>query len=310
MLSHAWEQYRKWARTSREQKKRVTRASAVVLLLTLAGTAAGTMAPYLPPSLPLGTYAPWLAAAALALATFFTMQLLSNAQRQGWAKARALAEAIKSESYKYAATAAPYDGADAADVLAQKLSDLSEGGKGILVEAVTPEDAARNMPAKPLSVDAYITTRVEDQLKTYYGPAIARHRQLLNAAWYTAFVLGAAAVVASVSATGAQGSGAGGNQFTAAMLGTVTTAAAAIAAWFQSGRHEQIALNYQTAVDRVANLISRPNARARGTRLVQDIEAIFQAEHAAWLTEWQTAPSQAGAASSPPGPSGNTPPAH
>jgi hypothetical protein len=73
------------------------------------------------------------------------------------------------------------------------------------------------------------------------------------------------------------------------VLGIVTTAAAAIGAWFQGGRHQQLALNYQATAAKLELLLAQYRASPTVSKqLVLDAEAVFQAEHAAWLAEWQT----------------------
>jgi len=47
-VQYVWSEYRNWALTSRNVKARLEKAGAVVLLLSILGTAAGTLSPVLP----------------------------------------------------------------------------------------------------------------------------------------------------------------------------------------------------------------------------------------------------------------------
>src|SRR5262249_58995530 len=94
------------------------------------------------------------------------------------------------------------------------------------------------------SITDYIDKRAKSQLQ-FFDNATKRERRTIRNARWLAIVLGLTAVLLSVS--GASDQKASGGSLAASMLGVVTTAAAAIAAAFQSGRHHQIALRYQTA---------------------------------------------------------------
>jgi tetratricopeptide (TPR) repeat protein len=285
ILRYAWGQYRVWAATSWALKKQVDRWAAVVLVLTIAGTALGTMGPFLDAGSPLASVLPWAAAIALGIATYFTTQLLSASAREAWVKARAVAEAVKSESYKYATRTAPYAGADAAHMLRQKVNELLPMASGILAESVSDDDRVKSAPSGPWTIVDYIQGRLHDQI-TYYRRAIDRHRRAVRIARLIALVLGVVAVVLSASAAGQ--SDPKPSTWVAALLGTVTTAAASIAAWFQSGNHLQNALNYQAAVAKLESLLAQHAASSDDQRLVLEAEAVFQSEHASWLAQWQS----------------------
>src|SRR5690606_12547245 len=115
-----------WATTSRVLKARVTKVGLAVLALTIVGTAIGTLSPLLPAGVDarLTSALPFVGAVALGIATYLTSQLLAESERQAWVKARAVAEALKSEAYKYLAGAPPYDTADAGKLLGDKAIDL------------------------------------------------------------------------------------------------------------------------------------------------------------------------------------------
>jgi hypothetical protein len=88
-LEFVWGQHRSWAATARTLKNQITRNGVIVLGLTLAGTAVGTLTPTFiadgnsTPAKVLGL----LAAALLGVATYLTSQLLGDSDRQNWVKA-------------------------------------------------------------------------------------------------------------------------------------------------------------------------------------------------------------------------------
>jgi len=283
-VQYVWSEYRNWALTSRNVKARLEKAGGVVLLLSILGTAAGTLSPVLPDLIVndfhVVSILPWASAALLAVAAYLTSQLLADSQRQVWVKARAVAEGLKSECFKYLAGAPPYDVEHPAHVLADKAYDLQRSIAEVK-EQVKPEERLKGLPTGPLTLSAYVENRVRDQIDKYYIPGISRHSAALRRAKLVALGSGFLIVLLSVGSSKAA--------WAAAVLGIITTAAAAIAAWFQSGRHQQLALNYQDAVSKLELLVARSEmASDTDKRLVVEAEAVFQAEHAAWLSEWQT----------------------
>jgi hypothetical protein len=303
MLRYAWGEYRAWSATSYLLKRRVRHWGLAVLALTLTGTALGSLSSFVGARSPLlADVMPWAAAVALGLATYFTNQALSESERQTWVKARALSEAIKSECHKYITGAPPYHGGDAAVVLGDKVAELQRIMSGVLAEPVSAEERVKNLPAGRWTIDEYIVKRVREQIDDFYVPAIRRHRLAISRARTTALVLGVIAVGLSASGGATQG-------ITAAVLGVVTTAAASIGAWFQGGRHQQLALSYQGVVSRLELLLAQYRSRReQGTQLVVEAESVFEAEHAAWLAEWQGAGDARNAAASAGPSAGSTPP--
>ncbi len=302
VFRYIWGEYRVWAETSRALKRRITGTGTLVLLVTLLGTACGALAPLVPATHPIVlavpwavTVMPWVSAALLGLATFLTNQLLGESERMNWVKARAVAEAFKSEAHKYVTGAPPYDTPDAPHLLAQKAADLQRVVPGVITAPVTPEARAHGSPAGRWSVDEYITHRMREQIDAFYRPAVARHAHAVSTAKRLALGFGALAVLLSLA-------GSSFGRWPAAVLGVVTTAAVSVAAWFQGGHHQQLALNYQSTISKLELLLAQHRAsRLAGTQLILDAEAIMQAEHAAWLAEWQAAPA--------PGPTPAAPPA-
>ena len=293
-LEQAWGRYRTWADTSRKLKAEMTTWERRILVFTICGTFFGSFAPFAADAWPswLGAApmwwssaqpaAAWLGAAFLALATYFGKQWLTASEKQAWTKARAVAEAMKSESYKYATGAPPYDDpATRADVLAEKITQSAKSMEGVIPVQVAAAAAVKGMPQPPWSLGDYVTQRLDDQVEKFYKPRITEHAAASRRARHWAMSLGALATVISVSAAAADE-----RSLVAAVLGTITTAGAALASYFQAGRHFQLALNYQAAADQAGALKASPGARANPAKFVNDVEAVFRAEHAAWLAEW------------------------
>lgn len=278
----AWKRYRTWAATARTLKKTDDGWKRAVLTLTIVGTVAGTLGPFAKVTPWSASAAGYLGAAALALATYFGKQLLDAAHQQNWTRARAAAEAFKSEAYRYAVQAPPFDAVDRMSRLAARIGELDELTKGRVQAAITDAQATKDMPRAPLSIEDYVAKRVNDQASWYRGrakenqDAIARGRALALAFG------GAAALLSIFSATRTDGT------FAAASLGIVTTLAASMGAYFQAGHYEALALKYRETADaldrKVAEFGAAPSPQNQ-QQFVVDAETLMQAENAAWLNE-------------------------
>jgi conflict system pore-forming effector with SLATT domain/uncharacterized protein DUF4231 len=293
IVRYLWREYRSWAYTSRRLKQRITKIGKGVLVMTILGTAIGTLAPLLKET----GYASavdivaWLGALTLAIAAFLTTQLLVDSEQQAWIKARAIGEGFKSECFKFITGTPPYDVQNAAQVLGDRIGELRRTVPVNVKDEAPAADVAKDLPRGPMTVAEYINTRFTDQVEIFYPRAIQRHRAELTRAKVIAIVVGilAVALSAGTSALGA---------WTAAALGIITTTAATIATWFQSGRHQQLAQNYQDALDKLRLLkIRHETSGVPDKQFVAEAESVFQAEHAAWLYEMlappQSAPAQA-----------------
>ena len=277
-----WRRYRTWAATARGLKKSDDSWKRAVLMLTIVGTVAGTLGPFSRVTPGSAAAAGYVGAAALALATYFGKQLLDAAHQQNWTRARAAAEAFKSESYRYAVQAPPFDAGDRMSRLATRIGELDKLTQGRAQAPITDADATKDMPGAPLSIEDYVVKRVNDQTSWYRKrakenqDAIARGRSIALAFG------GFAALLSIFSATRTDGT------LAAASLGIVTTLAAAIGAYFQAGHYDAIALKYREtaeALDRKVLEFRAVPSPQNQQQFVVDAETLMQSENAAWLNE-------------------------
>ncbi|MGH9371031.1 MAG: DUF4231 domain-containing protein [Vicinamibacterales bacterium] len=288
MFRLVWKRYRTWAITSRNLKVVNESWKRRVLVLTLAGTIFGTLAPFA------GRWidGPWpariagiLGTVCLALATYFGKQLLDAKREERWMRARIAAEAYKSEANKYLVQAPPYDGPDRPARLNARLGELDPLTKNHVPDNVSDADATRGMPGSWWTVDEYIAKRLTEQIDWYRARA-SDHTRSMATGRTVALSLGGVAVLLS-AVTGAT---AENGTLPAGLLGIVTTAGGAIGAYFQAGHYETIALKYRETADaldrRRAEFATALTPEKH--RLVADAEGMMQAENAAWLAEMTT----------------------
>src|SRR5260370_24073403 len=132
MLRMAWNTYRGWAKRARDLQAAAgwwnLLALACVVLAAVCG-AAPSLVPAAPD--PLSVWGKWLAAAAAvaaAVGAYLGREIVGSGKEAGWIQARATAEGIKSECFRYTAKAGAYTGAEAeaAKAFKQRIDDLSK----------------------------------------------------------------------------------------------------------------------------------------------------------------------------------------
>jgi hypothetical protein len=284
-LELLWKRYRTWEVTSQRLKASSESWKRRVMYLTLAGTALGALAPFA------GGVAggPWpgrlmglAGTVCLALATYFAKELLDTKHEQRWTRARTAAEAYKGEAHKYHMQSGPYAGPDRDSHVLARLPELEAITPGQVPDTLPDAEARAGIPASAWSLDDYVTKRLGDQV-AWFRTRAADHVRSMTRGRVATLVLGGVAVVLSAVTATITGGEAQQGTVAAALLGVVTTAAGAIGAYFQASHYEATALRYTET----ANALER--RRLAGTAdvnaLVSDIEAILQAENAAWLTE-------------------------
>jgi len=279
-----WKRYRTWAATSRNLKDANARWKRYVLILTLAGTALATLAPFAA-----GLGGAWLSRViaiagtlALALATYCGKELLDSKREERWTRVRTAAEALKSEAYRYAAQAPPYDQADREAVLRARLTQLNELTTIAIPDQISEEDSIKGMPTAFWSPQEYKKNRLSDQI-TWYRDHAARQTASMKKGRALSLTLGCAAVLLG-AVTGAAASE---GTLPAAVLGIVTTAGAAVGSYFHASQLEAFALKYRATADVLEEkgLALSPTPSTENLQLIAAAEAIMQAENAAWLTE-------------------------
>ncbi len=295
MIEQAWNEYRGWAKRARSLQTKTDRwnfwAMVALVATGVLGAASGTFGANPPDWLP-----DWLAnkefaralacaaAVASALSLYVGRQALAVGAESGWLRARATAEAIKSECFRFAAGVGDYapekasDG-DAATAFIERRKALAARAAG---DSLTPEDdfvgAAGDdrRPSRPMTDKWYLTNRIDGQIEFY------RKGQERNEAAYQRLQLwsfAAGAVVAVVSAIAAVY----GARF-AVWIGALTTVGAAVSAYGLAERQKYLAASYAAMKANLERLKERYLAGGATLQsLVATAEDLMESEHAAWI---------------------------
>lgn len=206
---------------------------------------------------------------------------------ENWFKARALAESVKVEAWRYMMKAEPYqeDSADAAYVVRVKQIVASdEAVFGVLAEKPSPglsqiTPYMRKMRASTIKQrhSAYTAKRLANQQEWYQrrGKDHAKADKKWSACGYLLEALALLFAIAAVVFALDLG-----------LMGVVTTIAAAFAAWFQSKDFRRLAATYGVVAQDltlIATQDPKSVSEASLSRLVDEIERTLSREHTFWI---------------------------
>jgi len=295
MIEQAWNEYRGWAKRARSLQTNTDRwnfwAMVALVATGVLGAASGTFGANPPDWLP-----DWLAnkefaralacaaAVASALSLYVGRQALAVGAESGWLRARATAEAIKSECFRFAAGVGDYapekasDG-DAASAFIERRKALAARAAG---DSLTPEDDSvgaagdDRRPSRPMTDKWYLTNRIDGQIE-FYRKGQERNETAYQRLQLWSFAAGA--VVAAVSAIAAVY----GARF-AAWIGALTTVGAAVSAYGLAERQKYLAASYAAMKANLERLKERYLAGGATLQsLVATAEDLMESEHAAWI---------------------------
>lgn len=230
------------------------------------------------------TWVALAAAVSLAFATFFSQRLLGAEHVTAWARARAIAEALKRAAYKFAAGAAPYDEPDQAkrDALleAERLK-IEADGDDLLSQLVTTAGVG-SVPVTPLSQADYVKLRVQAQIDWYKKRAteyatLSRRLRLIELTLAAAATLLTAAASVSNKLFGLPFD-------IAALTAVITTVGGAILAHVEAQRYAYLVLTYLATSRRLENRLNGP--QAPWSDFVNACEDIMREENTSWVAKW------------------------
>jgi hypothetical protein len=278
MLKQAWNDYRGWAKLAQDMQVRTKWWNLTALCFVIAAAVFGAAASVTPE--PWSAWVAGAAALASAVGAYFGKQLVGTGDEAAWLQARAVAESVKSECYRYAARSSVYAGTDAAKALADRTAEIAKQAtdKG-LVSADDPvsDSGDKHEPPVPLTTDWYKRARIQDQID-YYKRARKKTQKAIDQLWWVAFAAGLAAIVFGALGTWAQ--------HFAPWIGAMTTIAASIAAYGLVDRRKYLVAScaaMQSSLERILGLDKE--APMNLVDLVTTTEDLLEGEHKAWLPQ-------------------------
>jgi hypothetical protein len=290
-LEYVWGEYRTWAATARQQRAELTSWRFRVLLLTILGAALGTLSQYLPTSS--AATSAWLSPAGItgilsaiviALATYFSREILSLDRERRWIRTRSVAEALKAETYLFRGAVPPYDGADAAMQLLERAKELLTTARDVETVSLAPEQRRERLPQGLLTVPGYIAERVDEQINTFYRPRASEYQARVARLRTLILMLGVIATI--LGAIGASG-------WTAGWVAVITTIVVTLTAYIAAERYQYLIVSYQATARQLEVLknswfaLGQPEADvAKRHEFLRNCEAAISIENQGWMARW------------------------
>jgi hypothetical protein len=281
-----------WSVTANKLKASIDQARWAVFAFSVLGALLAALASQVgPPSA--ATTSTWLAIAgalSLATATFFTQRLLGQEHISGWVRARAIAEALKREAYKFAAGAAPYDEANAESLLNAEYQKIEDDGDD-LIGALETNPGAGSLPRAMLTTETYVKQRADKQIE-FYNTHARTYRTAATWLRRSEFGLALAAtlITAIASVTGKSTLISDVPFDIAALTAVLTTVAGAVLAHIEASRFDFLVTTYLATARRLQG--RKEGSREPLSAFVNDCENIIATENMSWIAKWTKPPTR------------------
>jgi SMODS and SLOG-associating 2TM effector domain 1/Protein of unknown function (DUF4231) len=285
-LKTTWGAYRTWAATARYHKGRLDVWGKRVLLLSISGAILVALGEQVSPLAKegVGVYLVktpgWLGSAIIALAAYFTREMLGGSTEKNWTRARSVAESLKAATFLYRAAVPPFDEPNRGARLNERTREIQKAVEDLETRDGGPEPEPS---LHALTVDEYVTERVDEQIAYYdrtarrYQAETDKYRNILLALGVLSVLLGL------VSAAGPFG-------LWVAVIATVT---GSLAAYIQTQRYVALTVLYQATMRRLQELLGewgssgRTDAdKADRDAFIRRCEETMALENGAWVSQW------------------------
>lgn len=216
-----------------------------------------------------------------------TLYLAVMRPQRIWYGTRALAESVKTVSWRYVMRAEPFtrDEASDRDHFKDSLTDIFTTNTNISAHAVTMASGSqitqemtrvRNLPLQQ-RIDVYEAERVEDQQGWYSRKA--RLNQRSSTLWFSGLILMNLLALGFAAAKVAHPTV---NYWPTDIL---VAAAASVMAWIQTKRFQELAASYTLTAHEIGLLriaLPNPPTTDKFSKYVGDAENAFSREHTQW----------------------------
>jgi hypothetical protein len=285
MIEEAWRQYIGWAAQARAMQKRARFWNKISFGAAVLAAIFGTLATQLTDldghqSM---LYALLAASAAIASAvyTWIGKDGIGSESEQLWTKARAAAEAIKSESYRFAGGVAGYANSDSpAQLFRTRIAQLK---KDAVDAGVTPSAPnvevpnSRPIPVIPMTAARYLDDRIGDQLTYFHRDLVKARHRITTLRLASGFAMIAAAVCGATTALSQ-------DHIVAGWIGVITTIVAALSAQGLADRNRLTCTKAGMMIDRLEDIKLEWSAGGLSLpELIEKTEMLMEAEHGLWI---------------------------
>jgi hypothetical protein len=290
VMQSLWDEQLGWSKTADRLKARRSVWRVVVLVLTIVGAAFAILAGRLSEAV---NGIPWRilvsigSTVALTLVPFLTGSFLTPEGTRKWLRARSVSEGMKSEIYKFRAGAAPYDQADASTLLQRNIRSIRGWAKDMERERALVGSVSAPAPGV-LDHEAYLESRVYQQIKKYYRPNAQENAKLAER--FQMASIASAAIVALLSAVVTM-QGGPSSESVGPWIAVLTTVGGSIATYAAGSRYDFQATTYFATAQQLEDLALewRESGKTAPSRewseLVRACEEVISAENRGWMAK-------------------------
>jgi len=213
---------------------------------------------------------------------------------QGWYKARAVAESIKTSAWRYAMRAHPYDGSDdearksflkyVREIVA--VNEVVAGAgidQAVTFDQVTAQMISIRHTALSERLSTYLTHRVEEQRHWYVKKARVNRRAFK--VWLTISCLGYAASIGLALSRIAH------PEWEHVPIEPLLLFSSSVIGWVQTKRHSELASSYTLTAREIGIALEEADISSESvlSTFVNVTEIAFSREHTQWVARQETA---------------------
>ena len=275
MIENAWNEYRAWAQRARTMQAASLRWSRLALVMAGLAAVLGCAAGQAGLAGTSGRVLAFLAAAAAAVTPVLGRDILDAKREAGWICARATAEAIKSECFRFAAGIGPYAAVGGAAVFAERRAAFAEPAIREGLTSLPDLNPRADTRCPPAGMDAewYLANRLREQRDRFYLPGQERHERAARNLRAAALCLSITAALAGAAA------GALNAVWLAPWIGVISSVGALLVAYGLLDRRQFLAATYAAMGASLSRIEETSTDLAS---LVERAETLLEGEHAGW----------------------------
>jgi len=276
-----------WSTTAGRMKFRLEVARGWIFTLAIVGAIVATIASQSQDRF--RAYAAIVGAIMLGVGTLLTSRLGNATQNSRWVRARAIAEALKREAFRFAAKASPYGG-DNADSELSKARERIEGGiDDDLAVLLIDVDRLGSTPTTTLSPAEYVEARVAAQIR-FYRNAAGDSRRRASRLRTVEFLLALAATVMTAVVGMLEKYPVPDLRFDfAALTAAITTIGGLVLSHIESSRYDFLVMTYGAAARKLEQALSELDATGANSQnwsaFVERCESIIANENNSWIVK-------------------------
>ena len=302
-LENVWADSRRCAARSRVLKASLDRIRLSALALLIASAVFGLLSAQLPEMWnPLRILA-FLSAAAAAIGAYVTAQALGMGLEREWVLSRSIAEALRSEAFRYLARVDPYASVDRGEndeLLSRRAGEYRDRITLGSFMRLDGERLTEGMPQDWVAMDRYLADRIQPQIDFYERRAEQDARSVRSLAAVTIVLGGVAAVIGAAQGTYQELKGLG------AWIAVLTSVSAAITTYLYANRLQFLAQSYEITAARLRRSVEawervpEPDRAARTGEFIARFEDILLVENKQWVAEFDKSSLDGGSGKTPP----------